>query len=86
MNFRVFRSSPPASTRGISVRSVIQPPPVISVENSFLQSWFEEDSKLDQPGSPGRINWNAVLGLVLVCGISAGFWAGVGWMVAALLN
>jgi len=86
MNFRVFRLSPLASTRGIRVLNAVQPPPIPSVDNLFLQCWFEYDSKLDEPAPRGRVNWNAVLGIVLVGGISAGFWAGVGWMVAALLN
>ena len=82
---RVFRLSPPASTRGTA-----RYPSSTSPENSsriqFLRSWFEYKAKLDETVPPGRINWNAVLGIVLVCGISASFWAGVGWMVAAFFN
>jgi len=90
MNYRLFRLSPPASTCATSERSTVQPPRITSAENSsgiqFLQSWFEHDAKLDEPAPRGSINWNAVLGIVLVGGISASFWAGVGWMVATFLN
>ena len=89
MNYRVIRLSPLASTLG-NERSTIQRPPSASPESSsgilFLRHWFEYETRLDEPVTPGHINWNAVFGIVLVAGISACFWAGVGWMVAALLN
>jgi len=87
---RVFRLSPLASTRGTSVERASQSPSSTAPDSSagiqFLRSWFEYDAKLDEPAPRSRINWNAVLGIVLVGGISATFWAGVGWMVAAFLN
>jgi len=89
MNYRVFRLSPLASTRGASVSAVEGPSsslPEGPSQTEFLRCWFEYDSQFDEPVPSGRINWNAVLGIVLVVGISAGFWAGVGWMVSALLN
>jgi len=90
MNYRGFRLCPLASTRGTSNTKAVRDPSSTSPEGSsemqFLRCWFEYDSQFDEAVPSGRINWNAVLGIVLVVGISGGFWAGVGWMVSALLN
>ncbi len=48
----------------------------------FLRSWLVYDSELPRRFVPGRVNWNLVLGLVAVVTISAGFWAGIGLMLA----
>jgi hypothetical protein len=48
----------------------------------FLRSWFVYDSELESSRTNGRINWNMVLGLFLATGVSAGFWTGVGLMIA----
>jgi len=86
---RKFRLSPLASTCGTD-GSAVQASRITSAEDlratELLRFWSKYEVTLDEPASRGRINWNAVLGIVLVGGISAGFWAGVGWMVSALLN
>jgi hypothetical protein len=48
----------------------------------FLRSWFVYDSELENNRTHGRVNWNMVLGLVLATGVSAGFWTGVGLVIA----
>jgi hypothetical protein len=48
----------------------------------FLRSWLVYDSELESSRTQGRVNWNMVLGLVLASAVSAGFWTGVGLMVA----
>lgn len=46
----------------------------------FLRSFY--DSELESSRTHGRVNWNAVLGLFLATAVSAGFWTGVGLMIA----
>jgi hypothetical protein len=55
----------------------------------FLRSWFELDPEVDQVrprlGLNGsNVNWNAVMGLAVMAGISVGFWTGVGLLIARL--
>lgn len=55
--------------------------PANSSDMKFLRSWLVYDS--DIPSNPaGQTNHNRFLGLVLSVGISASFWAGVGFMIA----
>ena len=87
---REFRLSPPASTRGTDGSSAVQASRINSAEDlqamQLLRFWSKYKVTLDEPAAHGPVNWNAVLGIVLVGGVSAGFWAGVGWMVAAHLK
>jgi hypothetical protein len=48
----------------------------------FLRSWLVYDSEEETLRSQGRVNWYMVLGLVLATAISAGFWTGVGLVIA----
>jgi hypothetical protein len=48
----------------------------------FLRTWIELDSQKSPTGSGKSINWSKVFGLTLVLGVSGGFWAGVGLLVA----
>ena len=48
----------------------------------FLRSWLVYDSEIRTGLDRGRVNWNLVSGVALAIGVSAGFWAGVGLMVA----
>lgn len=50
----------------------------------FFRSWLVYDSGLEMSRNRGRFNWNLLLGVVLVLGISVGFWVGIGLMVARL--
>jgi hypothetical protein len=52
--------------------------PADSGDMKFLRSWLVYDS--DIPA--GQSNHNRFLGLVLLVGISASFWAGIGLMIA----
>jgi hypothetical protein len=51
-------------------------------DTRFLRSWLVYDSELETGRTRGRVNWNMVLGLVLAATVSAGFWTGVGLMIA----
>lgn len=60
------------------------PLPVSSPETNFLRAWFEYDSGLGNPEH--RHRWGTLLGVVMVVGISGGFWTGVGLLIARLLR
>jgi hypothetical protein len=51
---------------------------------SFFRSGLVYDSKVRPGLELPRVNWNAVLGLTLATAVSAGFWAGIGLMIAHL--
>jgi hypothetical protein len=53
-----------------------------SQDMKFLRSWLVHDSDLEANRTHGRVNRNVLLGLVLATAVSAGFWTGVGLMVA----
>jgi hypothetical protein len=52
----------------------------------FLRSWLEYDSEFDVQLSGRRVNWNALLGLALVSGVSLTFWAGMAVTISRLLK
>jgi hypothetical protein len=49
----------------------------------FLRTWFELDSDLD---ASRRINRGTIMGIVIVCAISGGFWTGVGLLASWLFR
>jgi hypothetical protein len=51
-------------------------------EMKFLRGWLVYDSDIQSALEQGRVNWNLVAGLTLAIVISAGFWAGVGLIIA----
>ena len=75
----------PLSTRGTNLRVSIQGPwsslPLSYHQAEFFRSWAVYDPQLD---APRPINRKVILGMILVLGISASFWAGVGIAVAQL--
>jgi hypothetical protein len=79
LSFNFSWLSPQKSTNGVDVRTRIQDPCGASPESfrdvQLLRTWLEYDSDAGETGA-GRLNWTAVLGLMLVVGISAGFWTG----------
>ena len=83
---RVWQPSPITGADGMRMRIAVQGPWHEALELSstaFLQSWLFYDSD----GNPrSRVNWHAVLGLLLVTGVSAGFWTGVGFAIAQIWN
>jgi hypothetical protein len=85
--FMSFKLSPRTSTRGITMRMALRgpwgSPPSDSPDAQFLRSWLEHDSDADF-GAEGGINWGLISGLTLAVGVSAIFWAGVGWMISRI--
>lgn len=79
MSYRLSQLAPQVSTRGSNIRVVVantrstQPDKFGDME--FWRSWIEFDGEA-RPRSNSRVNWNALLGLALTVGISAGFWTG----------
>jgi hypothetical protein len=89
VSYRWTELSPQTSTNGLNLRMVVHGPWSASPEKfrdmQFLRSWLEFDSELDDTRPRARVNWNAVLGLMVVVGVSAGFWTGVGFLIANLV-
>jgi len=53
-------------------------------ETQFLKSWFEFESKLHE--RTGKLKNGPFLGLLVVVGVSVGFWTGIGFLVAHLVR
>jgi hypothetical protein len=89
MSFRASQLSP-QGTNAKNLRVVIQNPPSDPPEHrdmQFWRSWFEfESDDPDEKGSRSKLNWNMLLGVVVVVGISASFWTGVGLLIARALR
>jgi hypothetical protein len=88
MSYRVSQVSP-LTSKGTHLRIAIQTPwsvPVDLSDTTFLRSWLVYDSQMDDVGPRGHINWNVALGMLLVLSIGAGFWTGVGLLIAKLLK
>jgi len=90
MSYRVSQLSP-QSTNGSNLKISVQGPWSDPPENhrgmQVWRSWIELDSEeVEEKGSASGLNWNALLGLVAVVGISAGFWTGVGLLIARALR
>ena len=96
MSYRFTQLSPQSSTRGTNLKVSIHAPEELTEQlgstsekfrdMQFLRSWFELDSEVSQvrQSSRDRINWNAVMGLAVIAGVSGGFWAGLGLLIARL--
>jgi hypothetical protein len=56
--------------------------PMDSLDMKFLRSWFVYDSEIQSGLAASATKRNRFLGLALLVGISASFWAGVGLMIA----
>ena len=73
----------PVSTGDANLRIAILGPwnsePLSIRDTELSRSWLVYDSELDVPH---RIDGNVLLGIALVIGISASFWAGVGFTIA----
>ena len=59
--------------------------PSNGLDTKFLRSWLVYDSSLEAGKTGGSPNWNIILGLSLVVGVSAGFWVAVGLIAMHLL-
>lgn len=83
MNDQAWQLSPKniATTRTrISIGHALSSPDLDDAE--FLRYWHVYDSELGRANRSLRMNWNAVLGVGIVVGVSAGFWLGVALAVA----
>jgi hypothetical protein len=73
----------PLSTRGANLRSSISGrwsvPRVDYHEVRSVRSWLIYDPELD---TPRGVNQDVMLGMALVIGVSASFWAGLGLVIA----
>lgn len=91
MSYKVLQLSP-LSTRGTHVKILIEgpwsTPPANFGGARFLRSWAVYESAVDagHDAATAGFNWNAILGLVVVVGISASFWAGVGITLSHVLK
>ena len=87
MSYRFSQLSPRTSTRGITMRMALRgpwsAPPGDSPDAQFLRSWLEHDYETDEE-TQGRINWGLISGLAVAVGVSAAFWAGVGWLLSRI--
>jgi hypothetical protein len=89
MSYRISQLSPQTSTRKTSIRVLIDDGSTASQNRrniQWLRSWFEYDSRAREPRSGRRLNWNAMLGLGLMLGISSAFWTGIGLMVSRMVK
>jgi hypothetical protein len=85
MSNRAAQLSPQASTRGAGDWFAVQGSrsPRASIRDiRFLRSWLEYDSQVNAARPRKGINWNAVLGVLVIVGVSAGFWTILGLIVA----
>ncbi|MFZ0805464.1 MAG: hypothetical protein WAN03_04745 [Candidatus Sulfotelmatobacter sp.] len=85
MSYRISQLSPQTSTRKTNIRVLIDDgsaAPASRGNMQWLRSWFEYDSRTSEPRGGKRLNWNALLGLGLMLGISSAFWTAIGLMIS----
>ena len=88
MSYRASQLSP-QSTNAERLRVVVETPqdsPDGRKDMQFWRSWLEFDSEQNQGKKRHRLNWSALLGLMVVVGVSACFWAGVGVLISRLVR
>jgi hypothetical protein len=78
-------STHPANMR-LPIRRAWGAAPSNLLDTKFLRSWLVYDSSVDANKAEGATNWNAIMGLGLVAGLSAVFWLGVGVIAAHYLK
>ena len=88
MSYKEMQLSP-LSTRSTQVKILIEGPwsaPLAqSADARFLRSWMVYDSGFGGGTDATTSGFNALLGLVVIVGVSASFWAGVGLTLSHLL-
>jgi len=88
MSYRITQLSPQTSTRGSSIRVLVNHEDNTRPEGlgnmQFLRSWFEYDFHASRSKRGQRLNWNAVWGLAIMVGISGGFWGGLALVVSRM--
>ena len=89
MSYRTSQLSP-QGTNAECVRVVVQSPPDDSQDGrqdmQFWRSWLEFDSHEGDDKKSPKLNWSALLGLVVVVAVSACFWAGLGVLIARVVR
>ena len=89
MSYRASQLSP-QGTNADCLRVVVQNPPKDSADGrldmQFWRSWLELQSEESNEKGSTRLNWNALVGLTVVVGVSACFWAGIGLLIARVLR
>ena len=89
MSYKASQLSP-QSTNPECLRVVVQSQPNDSPDGRqdmhFWRSWLEFDSEGANENRSSRLNWSALLGLTVVVGVSAGFWAGIGLLISRLVR
>ena len=89
MSYRVSQPSP-RSTNPLNLKVSFKTPWSDGPENfhemQFWRSWLEFDSEMGRRGSRSGVNWNAIFGLLLTAGVSAGFWTGLGFTIARFVR
>ena len=87
MSYRISQLSPHNTNIRVRVQSPASQLPEGFRDMLLWRSWLEFDSQqADQQGSGSRVNWNVILGLGVTFGIGAGFWTGVGLLIARLVG
>ena len=83
MNYKSSQVRPPSIVDTKSKISVGLPcdSPLRHSGAEFSRSWLIYDPEVDEPR---RINRHVILGMALVIGVSASFWAGVGLAIAQI--
>ncbi len=85
-----------SSQTSTNLRLAVQGPGSTLPENfqntQFLRSWFEYDSseygsfaydsEVSKTSPRAGTDWNLIFGILLVIGMSVGFWASAAWLVA----
>jgi hypothetical protein len=80
MSYKLLQPSTGESSARIAIRGPWNSVAESSQEIAVLRCWFEYDSRMEKQGSR-RANWDAILGIALIAGLSVGFWAVVGLLV-----
>ena len=86
MSDRILQPVPKVGIQQATIRFKIQNPwsavNAVLPDIHFLRTWLEYDSQVEKARPRGGVNWYAVLGLLLIVGVSAGFWIGVGMIIS----
>ena len=86
MSYRISQLSPHSTNIRVKVHNANGSVPENFGDMTFLRSWLEFDSEAGEKRSRSGLNWNAILGFAVMLGIGAGFWTGVGLLIARLVG
>lgn len=90
MSYKISQLSPQSSTHGTNLRLLIKNGSMVAHRDSrniqWLRSWFEYDSQLAARRQSNGLNWNVILGLGLMIGVSSAVWTVVGLTLSRLVK